>query len=172
VDGPPCQRPMKHAPALRSHGRACGAAFGAAHPVPARPFHGGSHRCLSSFRHLTEFGAVSSSQCPPGARPRAMAFRAARDRQACRHRSKSDAVQCVSSSRCIYRCRYSCPYAEAMAADGKNLLFGARERIRSVAPLCPACGAALAAGHHGCALTCQAAICLACSRHTALNCIA
>jgi hypothetical protein len=32
--------------------------------------------------------------------------------------------------------------------------------VRSVAPLCPACHAALAAGHHGCARTCQAPICL------------
>jgi hypothetical protein len=28
------------------------------------------------------------------------------------------------------------------------------EKHRSVAPLCPACDAALAAGHHGCSLTC------------------
>ena len=34
-------------------------------------------------------------------------------------------------------------------------------KIRSVAPLCPACNAAFAAGHHGCARTCQAPICLA-----------
>ena len=47
-----------------------------------------------------------------------------------------------------------------------------RRKIRSVAPLCPACRAALAAGHHGCALTCQAPICRACSRHTAANGIA
>jgi hypothetical protein len=45
-------------------------------------------------------------------------------------------------------------------------------KIRSVAPLCPACCAAFAAGHHGCSLTCQAPICLACSRHTTLNGIA
>ena len=45
-------------------------------------------------------------------------------------------------------------------------------KIRSVAPLCPACCAAFAAGHHGCSLTCQAPICLACSRHTAANGIA
>jgi len=42
-----------------------------------------------------------------------------------------------------------------------------RRKIRSVAPLCPACRATLAAGHHGCALTCQAPICRACSSHTA-----
>ncbi len=37
--------------------------------------------------------------------------------------------------------------------------------IRSVAPLCPACRAAHAAGHYGCALPCQAPIWPACSRH-------
>ena len=45
-------------------------------------------------------------------------------------------------------------------------------KIRSVAPLCPACCAARAAGHHGCARKCQAPICLAGSRHTAANGIA
>jgi hypothetical protein len=48
-------------------------------------------------------------------------------------------------------------------------------KIRSVAPLCPTCSAAFAAGHHGCALTCQAPICLACSgqqdsKRYCLNC--
>jgi len=36
---------------------------------------------------------------------------------------------------------------------------------RSVAPLCPACRAAAAAGHHGCAQACQAPISNACSKH-------
>ena len=45
-------------------------------------------------------------------------------------------------------------------------------KIRSVAPLCPACCAVRAAGHHGCARTCQAPICRAGSRHTAANGIA
>jgi hypothetical protein len=38
-------------------------------------------------------------------------------------------------------------------------------KLRSVAPLCPACVAVLAAGHHGCALACQAPFCRACSGH-------
>ena len=32
-------------------------------------------------------------------------------------------------------------------------------KLRSVAPLCPACDATFAAGHHGCAQACQAPIC-------------
>jgi transposase-like protein len=61
-------------------------------------------------------------------------------------------------------------HAEGMAAAGKTIQRG--RRIRSVAPLCPACGAALAAGHHGCALACQAPISKACSRHSSLHGIA
>jgi len=45
-------------------------------------------------------------------------------------------------------------------------------KIRSVAPLCPTCCAAFAAGHHGCALTCQAPIYQASSRPIVLNGIA
>src|SRR4051794_32164057 len=37
------------------------------------------------------------------------------------------------------------------------------EKSGSVAPLCPACHAVAAAGHHGCAHACQAPICTACS---------
>ncbi len=44
--------------------------------------------------------------------------------------------------------------------------------FRSVAPLCPTCCAAFAAGHHGCALTCQAPICSASSRHAGFHGIA
>src|SRR5215212_10294820 len=40
--------------------------------------------------------------------------------------------------------------------------------VRSVAPLCPAYVAALAAGHHGCALACQAPFCTACLLHKPL----
>src|SRR6185312_179098 len=48
-------------------------------------------------------------------------------------------------------------------AEKPSTLLG----IRSDAPLCPAfCDAAHAAGHHGCARTCQAPIFVACSRHT------
>jgi hypothetical protein len=44
--------------------------------------------------------------------------------------------------------------------------------FRSVAPLCPTCCAAFAAGHHGCALTCQAPICSVSSRHAGFHGIA
>jgi hypothetical protein len=38
-------------------------------------------------------------------------------------------------------------------------------KLRSAALLCPAYVAVLAAGHHGCALACQAPFCTACSEH-------
>jgi hypothetical protein len=46
------------------------------HQAPARRVHGTTHRRLRNFRHLTVFGTVRSSQDPPGARLRGMAFRA------------------------------------------------------------------------------------------------
>jgi len=71
---PPYQRPTKHAPALRSHGRACGAAFGAT-PGARTSVSRGIVSLPLQFRHVTEFGTVRSSQYPPGARLRAITIR-------------------------------------------------------------------------------------------------
>jgi hypothetical protein len=158
---------------LRSNGRAWGTAFGTASGACTagswRP-----HRCRRSFRHLTEFGTVRSSQGPPDARHLVTACRATRDGHASRRSATLTQCRAYATAVRIYRYQHSCSYTKAMADVGKKLstLFSAGEKIRSVAPLCPTCDAVLAAGHHGCALTCQAPICLAYSRHTALNGIA
>ena len=119
-----------------------------------------SHCGLSNFRHLTESGTAVSSKCSPGARQLAMTFRATRDGHTCRRRSNLALCKARVTAGCIYRYQYICRYTEAMADASKNLsaLFGVTEKIRSVAPLCPASDAAFAAGHHGCSLACQAPI--------------
>ena len=68
-------------------------------------------------------------------------------------------------------CRLLCLHSRFVTPSYESLIGGIG-KIRSVAPLCPACRAALAAGHHGCALTCRAPIWTACSRHIKLDGIA
>ena len=57
------------------------------------------------------------------------------------------------------------PFFRHKTAVAFAILRQIRWKSRSVAPLCPACIAAFAAGHHGCSLACQAPIWFACSRH-------
>src|SRR5690348_4774314 len=85
-----------------------------------------AHRRLHNFRHLTEFGTVRSSQGPPGARLRTMAFRATRDGHASRHSSTLTQSKACAIAVCVYKYQHSCRYTEVMVDIGKNLSTLAR----------------------------------------------
>ena len=111
---------------LRSNGEACGTAFGAASAL-ARRLHDGIACGLANFRHLTEYGAVRSSQCPP-----------AHD---ClpRHFMRRETATPVAAipARCNARAMANCIYARlrifirnyimAMAAGGKSAVQHGRK---------------------------------------------
>src|SRR4051794_1649692 len=85
-----------------------------------------ARRLLRNFRHLTELGTVRSSQGPPGARLRAMAFRATRDGHASRRGSNRARCKARAASGSIYRYQYVHLYRKAVADVGKTLSALAR----------------------------------------------
>jgi hypothetical protein len=131
-----------------------GARRSEAHQAPARRFMARAHRRLRNFRHLTEFGTVRSSQCLPGAPLRTVAFLATRDGHGSRR--ASNRVRCKAQLRQIV-------YTDVNICIARLWLMLARPCQRRwedpvSCALMPTCDAAFAAGHHGCALTCQAPI--------------
>jgi hypothetical protein len=98
----------------------------APHQVPARRVHGTTPSPPSQFPSVTEFGAVRSSQGPPGARHLVTACRATRDGHASRRSSTLTRCKACATAFRIYIRQHSCRYTEVMADVGKNLSTLAR----------------------------------------------
>jgi hypothetical protein len=155
---------------LRSNGRACGAAFGAAPSV---------RTSVSWWDYIATLQILSSDgirHCQlepmPTSRPLlAMAFRATRDSYTCRRSSNLARCKARVTAKRIYRPQSICRYTEAIADVGKNL-SASEKRSGQLRPYVRPVDASFVAGHHGCALTCQAPIWLAGSEPTSLYGIA
>jgi hypothetical protein len=150
-----CQ--LRHASALRSNGRARATAFAARTSV-LFCFMAGSHRHLR-FSSPDKIRHGQTEQIPTWHTTACHGISCNKRRLSMSPNWHFGVLQCVITS----------------ADPQKPWLTLARtcQRWRrdpvSCALMSGLCDAALAAGHHGCALTCQAPICLACSKHTASN---
>jgi hypothetical protein len=121
-----------------------------------RTVSGGARRRASSAPHFVAAGLTSSRRRERGLGAiGAAVFLRSRPQIAAEPDTVHQAKSCL-----LHRLFHARPADSVLVKDP------------SVAPLCPASVATLAAGHHGCAHACQAPIWAACSRHVILHGVA